>query len=450
MIAPASNAPSTTATFSKHLIVATAMIALLNIFTALGDLPISRVQEVRVAETAQDMLARHDFLIPYFHGEIRLQKPPLAYWLAIAGYSVFGETHQWALRFFTACFALGSLFLLFRWIRRHTDVASACFSVACMVSCLIPLKMSRVAETDTPLLFFIIAAAALGYALLHAPAHKRSTSILFFCAMAFGMLSKGPPALAIPLGLLIITALLEKNRGVMSRLFSPTGWLLFLVIAFSWYAFVYHQQPDALLHTLLKETDDTYVTGDHKEPLYYYITRGAGYYAPWSLLVIPCSLWLWQQRKALPSLVQYACTWFVLVFCMLSFNANKQAHYSLLLAPPFAILMGHYLQHATGKHRVGIQGFCAIIAIACTLWATSLLITLPIKIPFILAGIAVLVIAFVIYKKSTLHAALILAMSGLVALSITVHALHKDSKVERAITASPVFLQPVLSDNTTS
>jgi 4-amino-4-deoxy-L-arabinose transferase-like glycosyltransferase len=411
----------------RWLILLTALIAIINIFTALGDLPLSRVQEVRVAETAQEMQFKQEYLVPWFNGELRFQKPPLAYWLAIAGYKIFGNTSELALRWLTACMGLGSLTLLFAFVRRHMNVVTACFSVLCMTSCIIPLKMTRVAETDTPLLFFIIAATVLGYEMLHGTAYKSKTAVLFFTAMGFGMLSKGPPGIAIPLGLFLISALSDKKTSALSRLFSPTGWLLLLIVAGSWYAYMYTQQPEALLHTLLKETDDTYIRGDHKQPVYYYLTRGIGYYAPWSLLVIPCGVWLWQQRVALPSLIRYALIWFVLVFVMLSLNANKQAHYSLLLAPPFAILLGYYVQQAAGRYRTGILWFFALTAAACTVWNIHLFTKLPFNAFSTLAGIIVLAAAAYMYKRHEKLPALVLAMSGMTALCITLSAIQKEA-----------------------
>ncbi|HQQ63675.1 MAG TPA: glycosyltransferase family 39 protein [Pseudomonadales bacterium] len=422
-----SHANSLSATAVRWLILATALVAITNLFTALGDLPLSRVQEVRVAETAQEMLGRHEYLTPWFNGELRFQKPPLAYWLAISGYRIFGEVSEFSLRFLTACFGAGSLLLLFRFVRKHADTFTACFSVLCMASCIIPLKMARVAETDTPLLFFIIAAVALGYELLCAEIRRPATGLMFFVAMSLGVLSKGPPGFAIPLGLFLLTAWINRKKRALSQLVSPAGWMLFIVIACSWYAWMYLQHPDALMHTLQKETDDTYISGDHKQPVYYYLTRGIGYYAPWSLLVIPCALWLWQQRATLPSLVRYALLWFLLVFTMLSFNANKQAHYSLLLAPSLAILLGYYLQHADGRHRTGITVFGAITTLACAAWNIHLLARLPFHISYLIAFIIVPLAATGIYKYHGRLPAIVLAASGMAALCITLTAIQKEA-----------------------
>jgi 4-amino-4-deoxy-L-arabinose transferase-like glycosyltransferase len=54
------------------------------LFVALGATPIERTSEKRCHEVAVTMLETGDYLVPYYDGEPRLQKPPLYYWLAAA------------------------------------------------------------------------------------------------------------------------------------------------------------------------------------------------------------------------------------------------------------------------------------------------------------------------------------------------------------------------------
>ena len=50
--------------------------------------------EVLVAETAGEMLERGDYLVPYYNGLIRLEKPPLAYWLTLASHRLGGSPSE--------------------------------------------------------------------------------------------------------------------------------------------------------------------------------------------------------------------------------------------------------------------------------------------------------------------------------------------------------------------
>ena len=43
------------------------------------------------AMVSQEMLQRHDFVVPYMDGIRYLIRPPVHYWLVAAGYKLFGE-----------------------------------------------------------------------------------------------------------------------------------------------------------------------------------------------------------------------------------------------------------------------------------------------------------------------------------------------------------------------
>src|SRR5438105_9060400 len=44
------------------------------------------------------MIERGDYVVPYFNNQVRLDKPPLAYWAQTASYKIFGE-NDFAARF---------------------------------------------------------------------------------------------------------------------------------------------------------------------------------------------------------------------------------------------------------------------------------------------------------------------------------------------------------------
>src|SRR5678815_1710535 len=54
--------------------------------------PIERAQEARVLETAREMVGAgwKNWLVPHRNGQVRLRKPPLAYWAAAASFQIFG------------------------------------------------------------------------------------------------------------------------------------------------------------------------------------------------------------------------------------------------------------------------------------------------------------------------------------------------------------------------
>lgn len=73
----------------KILLVLLALL-LPALLLGLADRPVYKIQEVRIAETAREMLASGDWVVPRYNGELRLQKPPLPYWITAGSYQLLG------------------------------------------------------------------------------------------------------------------------------------------------------------------------------------------------------------------------------------------------------------------------------------------------------------------------------------------------------------------------
>ena len=76
---------SKTGFFVLLILLATAAMSLSGIGRSL---PLES-HETYYARAATEMMARNDYVVPHFNGQPRLQKPPLSYWLIIAGYRLF-------------------------------------------------------------------------------------------------------------------------------------------------------------------------------------------------------------------------------------------------------------------------------------------------------------------------------------------------------------------------
>src|SRR5438128_9199655 len=67
-------------------------------------LPLIDRDEPRFAEASREMIERGDYIVPYFNNQLRLDKPPLAYWAQVVSYRIFGE-NDFAARFPSAAAA---------------------------------------------------------------------------------------------------------------------------------------------------------------------------------------------------------------------------------------------------------------------------------------------------------------------------------------------------------
>ncbi len=340
----------------------------------LGDRPVYKIQEVRVAETAREMLDNRDWIVPRYNGELRLQKPPLPYWLTAVSFLVAG-VNEFAARLPAVLFSLASVLLLWHWMRREHDIRFAANTVMVLVFSYIGLRYFRSGEADAILLFFITASCKIGFDLLHGQP-RDCQKILFGLCLGMGFLSKGPAALAIPLLTLAGYGLIAKRVGqplpiTFIRLFSLSGTMLLAFVAFGWYASILWLHPEAGQAFFSKQVDDTFISGTHMKPAWWYLARWFEFFAPWSVLLLPASWQSYRQRADLPAPVLFAWIWLGVVLVLLTLTINKQMQYALLFAPPAAIILGHYLAHASGKfvslNRVLFGLFCLTAAIATIL-----------------------------------------------------------------------------------
>ena len=322
---------------------------------------VDKIQESRIAETAREMVVSGDWVIPHYNGELRLQKPPLPYWLTAVSYKVFG-VNEGAVRIPSTIFAVLLAMLVFIWAKQETDVNIATNIVLVLMTSFIGLRYFRSGEADTTLLFFVSLACYAGYNLVqsivqHTTAKKKFV-LLFMAALGLGFLTKGPAAIAIPLLTVLLFAYLQydvkQSLLSMKSLANPFGIIIFIVIAFAWYIWILTTMPDAAAHFLGKQVDETFVSGTHQQPIYWYLQHAIDFFAPWSLLLIPAGIWCYQHRP-LPKIIHFSLIWLAVVFFLLTFTVNKQTQYALLFAPPIAMIIGYYVQQTLAKTAVNAK-----------------------------------------------------------------------------------------------
>lgn len=358
------------------------MMALLfpAMLVGLGERPVSKIQEVRIAETAREMVESGDWIVPRYNGDLRLQKPPIPYWLTAMSYKMIGVS-EFATRLPAALFGLLSALLSWAWVRREVDGMAAANSALVLVASYIGLRYFRSGEADSTLLFFISAACMTGYQLLHSRP-TASRQIFFSLSLGLGFLSKGPAALAIPLLALLFAAIIEKRakrlQPSISGFFSWPSAILLVLVAFGWYIWIVWQLPEIAQGFFSKQLDETFVRGSHAKPIWWYLAHWFEFFAPWGILIIPAGWMAYRQREAgLPPLVRFAWIWLAVVFVLLTATVNKQMQYALLFSPPLAIILGHYLVRAsagfalTNKILFGFFCLAALSGIAFALNKSS-------------------------------------------------------------------------------
>src|SRR5690606_12275176 len=66
------------------------LLLVLPFLVALDDSTIWDANEAFYVETPREMMERGEWIVPYFNGEPRLNKPPLSYWIVTVFYKAMG------------------------------------------------------------------------------------------------------------------------------------------------------------------------------------------------------------------------------------------------------------------------------------------------------------------------------------------------------------------------
>jgi 4-amino-4-deoxy-L-arabinose transferase-like glycosyltransferase len=381
---------------------ALAAIACIPALVENGDnLPID-AHEAFVARTAQEMLDRGQWLVPYFNGEIRLQKPPLAYWLVMVADRVGpapGDVSDWDARLpsilsgvvmVLATATLGRIIAGRRtgWLAGLLLAASAGYlsythsaRPEMLYAALCTLGLACFAAAAAA------AAAGAGAAGACMRGMERHRSRVRWWAwggwalMGLAVLTKGPqlPLLLMTgwtLGLVAI-----RQRGNLRQVVRPVaGLIIVTVVALWWYAAILLTVPGAIERWRI-ETVDRIAGGMSLlrwlQPYYFY--RTATLLAPW-VLAFPLVLTLpwWNTRRAGRGL---RVLWWTLASCLigLSFSAGRRWYYMLPAMAPLAVLTAHVmvrvsrdlLRQRRAVLRMLLSAHCLLLGVVAVMLAWS-------------------------------------------------------------------------------
>ncbi|HEY3242246.1 MAG TPA: glycosyltransferase family 39 protein, partial [Phycisphaerae bacterium] len=215
-----------------------------------------------VAQTAREMLASGDWLVPHFAGEIRLQKTPGPYWLAAAIARLRGtDVDALCIRLPNAAAALMIVLTMTWWCRRNFGERPAIYAGFTTACSLFLLYWSHQGSSDLGVAALCTLAIAALWEADRAErerepgasnrkseiGNRKSLWLLFYAACGLGMLYKGP----LPVGVvgfpLIAYALFWRRWRLPLQMRLPIGIPIFAALWLPWVIYIYlHLGTDAL------------------------------------------------------------------------------------------------------------------------------------------------------------------------------------------------------------
>ncbi len=334
----------------------------------LGALPFIGADEPRYARIAEEMWRDGRWVTPTLEGHPWLEKPPLYYWITIPFYAVLGVSEGTARAGVAAIAVLAALALYGLGAFLYSRLAGL-LAAAILVTSIGFAVFGRGASTDMPMTAaYTLAMAFLCRAAVRpVPLAWLSTGYFF---LGLAMLAKGPVAMILAAGTMLLFWLLDERGGAFRRWRLPVGLLVISATALPWFWLVFRENGYSFIlvflinHNLARYVSDMH---HHPGPLYYYVVALPGLMFPWTAwlqLLIPSRMleairgWKTWDRGT----VFLGC-WALFPFVFFSLSESKLPGYILPSMPPLALLLGRCLADMRQSRPEGSRALLPVFSV---------------------------------------------------------------------------------------
>lgn len=344
------------------------------IFSHLGALGLLGPDEPRYASIAKNMAQTGDWVTPRLYGNPWFEKPILYYWTAGIGY-LLHFSDEWAARLPSAIAALAAA-LCIGWLgwkfestnddRSRAGESSGPWNTAFLAPLIFATSVAAIgfARAATPDMLFAasitLAMAAAAIILRDAGALRDSSDspnifavtrknapvplLLFGAFVGLAVLAKGPAAIILTGGAVLLWALATRRWAAAFRLLHPYAIAAFCVVALPWYALCAVRNPDFLRVFILQHNFDRYLTPmfHHPQPFWFFVPITLLAILPWTFLLIPAArdgLRLWREKSWHDSPAFFFVCWALFPIIFFSFSDSKLPSYILPGIPALALVL---------------------------------------------------------------------------------------------------------------
>lgn len=329
----------------RPFLLLAAALALTGLVYGFTGYPLLEPDEGRNAEVEREMAAGDDYVLPRLNGLPYVDKPVLYFAAGALAMRLLGPTEP-AARLPSLLFILLTAALV-AWFARHVLDGTAAWTAAIATAATpFTLAYARTVIFDAALTLWIVAALIAFYLAVETGRGWERWSITAWIAIALGILTKGPVALAVPLLVALPYATWRHRPWVV---LDPPGMLALLAVVLPWVFAVSRQVPDFLRYVLVVETADRLAGSGlgRTAPWWYFLPITAGASLPWSLVALAGL-----RRRRAPAagrLLVFLLLWIVVPVVFFSLSRSKRPQYVLPVVPAFGMLVALLWHRAEGR-----------------------------------------------------------------------------------------------------
>ena len=300
-------------------------------------------------ETNQWVVLQIDYGVPFW------AKPPLSTWLSAASFVVFG-VNEFASRFPSFLLSIILIFIAGKMAKK----SGLSFYLPGFILLTMPefLIHTGVVSTDTTFEFCLVIMMISFWKTMKSEV-KTYWNYMFFVALGFGLLAKGPLIIVLTFPPLFLWCCLDLNRfrELFSKFSIIIGILITTIIAVPWYYFAEQETPGFLDYFIVGEHYKRFVESGWKGDLY-----GSGHSQPngmiWVFLLIFTLPWfqvvlhkLWKTRTSFfkNDWVSFLVLWMCWTPIFFTISSNILHTYILPVTMPIMFLIVYWWEDFTRK-----------------------------------------------------------------------------------------------------
>ena len=312
-----------------------------------GSYGVVETSDARYAEIAREMYRSGDWIHPQLLQIHHYHKPPMAYWLAAAGYALFG-VNPFGARFFLEISVSVQLLLAYlSALRLGLGRGGALLASIVYFSFPLVLASSRDLTTDSFLCTFALSAI---YAWIrYRQEGKARWYFAYTLALALGFLTKGPVVFVAP----VLFALFWRpahSAPAASPALRALAWVLFVAVGGWWYLDLIAENGAFWDYFVKRQTVERFAKNvfHRHEPFWYYWVLTPLVGLPWLALLPWMARRIGLQRGTETLERTLALATFTGIF-FFSLSSSKRIFYILPLFPLFAFWIASLLGRADGE-----------------------------------------------------------------------------------------------------
>lgn len=320
-------------------------------FRNLGAIGLVGPDEPRYAWIARAMVETGDWVTPRLYGQPWFEKPVLYYWGAALSFKLFGVSEA-AARLPSAVDALLATLALAWLAWRIYGAETARWLLLLLPATVGMIGFSHAAAPDMPftaMLTITMVCAAFIVQLVDEntplPARRPWLALLllgFFLGLA--VLAKGPAAIVLSGGAVLLWAILTGRWRDAFRCLHPLAVAGFGLTALPWYILCAHRNPEFFRIFIIEHNFKRYLTPEfqHIQPFWFYVPVILVAFMPWTLALLwSVEFGFRRERQALrfsPAAV-LLLTWPAFCLVFFSISKSKLPGYILPAVPPIGLLL---------------------------------------------------------------------------------------------------------------